>query len=59
MEQDLIVVSGYVATAADDTNIRDDAWAFALDDLFRSARLTLEPDDEWWNVPDGEDAPCA
>ncbi len=34
-------------------------WFACDDDLFRSARLTLEPDGEWWDVPDGEDAPCA
>lgn len=31
MESSLIVVDGYVATDRDDTNLREEAWSFALD----------------------------
>jgi hypothetical protein len=31
MDSSLIVVEGYVATDADDTDLREEAWSFALD----------------------------
>jgi hypothetical protein len=42
MRQRLIVVDGYRPTAADDTNLRDSAWEFALDQrAFGSRRLVV------------------
>lgn len=35
---DLIVVDGYVPTALDDTNLREEAWSFCLDQRFEGPR---------------------
>jgi hypothetical protein len=42
MDSSLIVVEGYVATDKDDTDLREDAWSFALDQrVFGPRRLLV------------------